>query len=140
MDDQTYQIIGAAIEVHKELGCGFLEPVYQEALELELTDRKIPFWAQLEMPVFYKGRQLRASYRADIPCYDSVVVELKALAPLQNFSANEYEKRNCESTCPSQSDSTDLDDGGSLWSDRHKSKTPIFMIVSRTWSTEDMRT
>jgi GxxExxY protein len=66
MNDQTYQIIGAAMEVHKELGCGFLEPVHQEALELELTDRKIPFWAQVEMPVFYKGRQLRASYRADV--------------------------------------------------------------------------
>jgi GxxExxY protein len=82
MDDQTCQIIGAAMEVHKELGCGFLEPVYQEAFELELTDRKIPFWAQVEMPVFYKGRQLRASYRADVLCYDSVVVELKALGKL----------------------------------------------------------
>ena len=82
MDDQTYQIIGAAMEVHKELGCGFLEPVYQEALELELADRKIPFWAQVEMPVFYKGRQLRASYRADVLCYESVVVELKALGKL----------------------------------------------------------
>ena len=56
MNDQTYQIIGAALEVHKELGCGFLEPVYQEALELDLTDRKIPFCAQAEMPVYYKGR------------------------------------------------------------------------------------
>jgi GxxExxY protein len=82
MDDQTYQIIGAAMEVHKELGCGFLEPVYQEALELELNDRKIPFWAQAEMPVFYKGRKLRATYRADVLCYDSVVVELKALGKL----------------------------------------------------------
>ena len=82
MDDQTYQIIGAAMEVHKELGCGFLEPVYQEAFELELTERKIPCWAQVEMPVFYKGRQLRASYRADVLCYDSVVVELKALGKL----------------------------------------------------------
>ena len=82
MDDQTYQIIGAALEVHKELGCGFLEPVYQEALELELTDRKIPFCAQAEMPVFYKGRKLRATYRADVLCYDSVILELKALGKL----------------------------------------------------------
>ena len=77
MDDQTYQIIGAALEVHKELGCGFLEPVYQEALELELSDRKIPFRAQAEIPVFYKGRKLRATYRADALCYDSVILELK---------------------------------------------------------------
>ena len=79
MDDQTYQIIGAALEVHKELGCGFLEPVYQEALELELSDRRIPFLAQAEIPVFYKGRKLRATYRADVLCYDSVILELKAL-------------------------------------------------------------
>ena len=79
MDDQTYQIIGAALEVHKELGCGFLEPVYQEALELELSDRQIPFHAQAEIPVFYKGRKLRATYRADVLCYDSVILELKAL-------------------------------------------------------------
>jgi len=82
MDHQTYQIIGAALEVHKELGCGFLEPVYQEALELELTDRKIPFCAQAELPVFYKGRKLRATYRADALCYDSVILELKALTKL----------------------------------------------------------
>ncbi|MFY9989206.1 MAG: GxxExxY protein [Chthoniobacterales bacterium] len=82
MDDQTYQIIGAALEVHKELGCGFLEPVYQEALELELTDRRIPFYPQAAMPVFYKGRELRSSYRADVLCYDSIIVELKALGKL----------------------------------------------------------
>jgi GxxExxY protein len=82
MDDQTYQIIGAAMEVHKELGCGFLEPVYQEALELELSDRKIPFRAQTEIPVFYKGRKLRATYRADVLCYDSVILELKALGKI----------------------------------------------------------
>jgi GxxExxY protein len=79
MDDQTYQIIGAALQVHKELGCGFLEPVYQEALELELSDREIPFRAQVEIPVFYKGRKLQATYRADVLCYDSVILELKAL-------------------------------------------------------------
>jgi GxxExxY protein len=60
MDNQTYQIIGAALEVHNELGCGFLEPVYQEALELELGDRCISFRPQVETPVFYKGRKLKA--------------------------------------------------------------------------------
>ena len=79
MDDQTYRIIGAALEVHKELGCGFLEPVYQEALELEFGDRGIPFRPQAAMPVFYKGRRLKAPYRADFVCYEEIVVELKAL-------------------------------------------------------------
>jgi GxxExxY protein len=55
VDDQTYQIIGAALEVHKELGCGFLEPVYQEALELEFGDRGIRFRSQAAMPVFIKA-------------------------------------------------------------------------------------
>jgi GxxExxY protein len=79
MDDQTYQIIGTAFEVHKELGCGFLEPVYQEALELEFGDRGIPFRPQAAMPVFYKGRRLKAPYRADFVCYEEIIVELKAL-------------------------------------------------------------
>jgi GxxExxY protein len=82
MDTQTYEIIGAAIEVHKELGCGFLEPVYQEALELELGDRQVPFRPQTAMPIFYKGRKLKAPYRADLLCYESIVVELKALTRL----------------------------------------------------------
>jgi GxxExxY protein len=82
MDKQTYDIIGAAFEVHKELGCGFLESVYQEALELELGDRQIPFRPQTEMSIFYKGRKLRAPYRADLLCYESIVVELKALTRL----------------------------------------------------------
>ena len=66
MDNQTYQIIEAALEVHKELGCGFLEAVYQEALELEFGDRRIPFSPQVETPAFYKGRKLKAPYRADL--------------------------------------------------------------------------
>jgi GxxExxY protein len=88
MDDQTYQIIGAALEVHKELGCGFLEPVYQEALELEFADRKIPFRPQAEMPVFYKGRKLKAPYRADFVCYEEIIVELKALAKPNSARSN----------------------------------------------------
>jgi GxxExxY protein len=79
MDRQTYRIIGAAMEVHKELGRGFVEPVYQEALELEFSDRGIPFRPQVEMPVFYKGRKLKAHYRSDFLCYDEIIVELKAL-------------------------------------------------------------
>ena len=82
MDHQTYQIIGAALEVHSELGRGFLEPVYQEALELELDDRGIPFRSQVEMPVFYKGRKLKAHYRPDFVCYEEIIVELKALTRL----------------------------------------------------------
>jgi GxxExxY protein len=85
MDNQTYQIIGAALEVHKELGCGFLEPVYQEAIEFEFGDRGIPFKSQAGMPVFYKGRRLKAPYRADFVCYEEIVVELKALTKVGEF-------------------------------------------------------
>jgi GxxExxY protein len=82
VDQQTYQIIGAAIEVHKELGRGFLEPVYQEALELEFSDRGIPFQPQLELPIFYKGKKLKTHYRSDFVCYEEIIVELEALARL----------------------------------------------------------
>ncbi len=82
VDQETYRIIGAAIEVHKELGRGFLEPVYQEALELEFNDRGIPFRPQLELPIFYKGKKLRTHYRSDFVCYEDIIVELKALARL----------------------------------------------------------
>jgi len=79
-DPRTYAIIGAAMEVHKQLGCGFLEPVYQESLAIEFTKRSVPFRREVRLPIHYKGQLLGTSYCADSICFESVVVELKALA------------------------------------------------------------
>lgn len=81
-EKRTYAIIGAAIEVHKSLGCGFLEAVYQEALAIEFAFRRIPFEREVELPIVYKGTKLAPSYRADFICYGSVLVELKAIAKI----------------------------------------------------------
>ena len=79
-DPRTYAIIGAAIEVHKQLGCGFLEAIYQEALSIEFGKRNVPFRREVRLPVHYKGQLLSTTYCADFICFDSVVTELKALA------------------------------------------------------------
>jgi len=79
-DPRTYSIIGACMEVHRQLGCGFLEPVYQEALAIEFTKRHIPFDREVKLPLEYKGRPLESKYCADFICFNSIVVELKALA------------------------------------------------------------
>src|SRR5882724_11915417 len=79
-DPKTYALIGAAMEVHRQLGCGFLEPVYQESLAIEFTERRIPFLRELKLPIDYKGQRLSIAYCPDFICFDSIIVELKALS------------------------------------------------------------
>src|SRR3954467_2493782 len=81
-DPRTFAIIGAAMEVHTLLGCGSLEAVYQEALAMEFKTRNMPFKREVCLPISYKGSLLSTSYCADFICFESVVVELKALAQM----------------------------------------------------------
>ncbi|MGO9482316.1 MAG: GxxExxY protein [Candidatus Kryptoniota bacterium] len=80
--EESYQIIGACMEVHKELGPGFLEPVYQEALSYELGSRNIPFEKEKALKIGYKGKVLEKTYIADFVCFDKIILELKALKEL----------------------------------------------------------
>jgi len=81
-DSQSHAIIGAAMEVNRELGFGFLEAVYQCALALEFQEREIPFRAEVPLPMRYKGKLLTCGYRADFICYEDFLVETKAIAEL----------------------------------------------------------
>jgi len=84
-DSETYAIIGAAMKVHGELGCGFLEAVYQEALEREFQIQAIPHIREVELPVFYRDVRLKAYYKADFICFDTIIVELKALSNISGI-------------------------------------------------------
>lgn len=81
-ENESYAIRGAVFEVYKNLGNGFLEAVYQEALEMEFEKRGIPFAAQPEIKIFYCGAEMKQRYRPDFVCFDRIVVELKAVEAL----------------------------------------------------------
>lgn len=78
-EQETYSIRGAVFEVYREMGCGFLEAVYQECLSKEFARQNIPFSAQIELTLAYKGEQLIQTYKPDFICFDKIIVELKAV-------------------------------------------------------------
>ncbi len=82
LKEQTYRILGACFEVYNELGCGFLEPVYQECLEIELNKQEISFESQKILKLNYRGKELTKTYQADFVCFDKVIVEIKAVSRL----------------------------------------------------------
>lgn len=79
LKDEVYAVVGAAIEVHRVLGSGFLEPVYQEAMEIEATTRGLPFVSQKVLKIHYKEYVLNKEYIPDLIYFDQIIVELKAL-------------------------------------------------------------
>ncbi len=82
--EQSYRLRGAVFEVYREMGCGFLEAVYQECLERELALQAIPFIAQRDLVLHYKGTPLVQTYRPDFICYELIIVEIKAVKELTN--------------------------------------------------------
>ena len=85
--NESFRIIGAAMEVHRVLGCGFVEVIYQEALEEEFKKRAIPYEREKEILINYKGRPLSKTFRADFVCYDDIILELKAVS---DFTDDHY--------------------------------------------------
>jgi len=83
--DEVYSIVGVAIEVHKEMGPGFLEAVYEECMAIESQAKKIPFETQVELSVNYKGRPLNKKYIADYIAYGKIIVEFKCIPKLTNI-------------------------------------------------------
>lgn len=85
LDEETYAVRGALMRVFNDLGCGFLEKVYQEAFELELKSRNIPFEREKALRLYYRGIQLKQEYIADFICYGIIIIELKAVSELTDI-------------------------------------------------------
>lgn len=77
--EESYKIIGACMKVHRTLGAGFLEAVYEEALKKEFVKQNIPFKRQVKLNIYYEGEKLNKYYRADFICYDSIILEIKSV-------------------------------------------------------------
>lgn len=131
-DGRTFAIIGAAMEVHRQLGCGFLEAVYQEALTLELAARGIPSRHQVELPISYKGQKLNTTYRTDFVCYDSVIIESKALSKLGSVEEsqilNYLKASGCETGLLLNFGTRSLEYKRFIWSPRSPEITQITQI------------
>ena len=84
LSNESYSITGAAMQVYNTLGAGFLEAVYQEALAIELTKRGIPYEREKDLKIYYDGQELKQTYRADFVCYGNIIVEIKAVADLND--------------------------------------------------------
>ena len=83
--EESYAIMGACFEVYKEKGCGFLEGVYQECLAIEFELQQIPFVAQCPLTLSYKGRPLQLKYLPDFICFDTIILEIKAVSHLDDI-------------------------------------------------------
>lgn len=120
------------MEVHRQLGCGFLEAVYQEALTLELAARGIPSRHQVELPISYKGQKLNTTYRTDFVCYDSVIIELKALSKLggveESQILNYLKASGCETGLLLNFGTRSLEYKRFIWSPRSPEITQITQI------------
>ena len=88
-EEESYKIVGACFEVHKILGCGFIEAVYQEALEHEFDIQNIPYEREKILQIEYKGITLNKKYEADFVCYDKIIVELKAQRELTSIDESQ---------------------------------------------------
>lgn len=93
--EETYKINGAAMKVYNTLKHGFLEAVYQEALEIEFKKRGIPFEREKELTIFYDGVELKQTYRADFVCYGNIIVELKAVSQLDDVHRSQVYNYLC---------------------------------------------
>ena len=87
--EETYKIIGAAMAVHRYFGCGFSEKVYQDALEIEFKSLDIPYLREVPLYAEYRNIQLKTEFVPDFICYDSIIVELKAVQELEDFQRSQ---------------------------------------------------